>query len=572
MHGDHAHGDGGGKNERRREQQRALVVGVELSRAPYPPAEAGPGAGGCRALGFSDGGLSGAAGGRDVRGDCGIGAGADCVGKIRRGLQWVRRACAGLEQELVFRLAGRGARFLARVQSALQQNRTRRNVVEFGKRRRIDRSCAGPTVAVPVGSPETRRSFRLVAWKAADQSVKNVLHGLQERLGPAFGSRPFQPERVDLFGDVGAGFRRLAGSLGFLKFLQEVSGRALERPRLPETTGHGVEPPVERCELVVHGLEGRLTGEMAFEAPCDTFDKSICRFPIEGRGRGGLDAGANGLQLLLDGLERARFSLPIGGWDAIEPFGDLRQKRFDLGTRAIPDLGRLEFVVQVADQRRERLDARGLEFGAEGVERGLDPIGGGLGLPQARLNALRREIELIEIGTSRRQFSCVAVQPRGNFRKALVDRRHNRGRRRIAGRRLQRRKRGARRQTFDLFDEPGDLVFEPLDRDAAPSGGKEKVMHLLHLLANRFDDLRANHRARQLVDPGDERVDAPLDVGRGELRVMEAEGVAQLVGDPVKRRQQEFIAFFEVERGNALRQGAKGLFERRDHLTRRQSR
>ena len=406
----------------------------------------------------------------------------------------------------MFRLAGRRARRLARVRSPLRQNRTRRNVVEFGKRRRIDGSRAGPAVVHPVGPPEARRSFRFVARKAIDQPVQNVLHGLQERFGPALGGRPFEPERVDLFGDVGAGFRRLARSLGFLKLLQEVAGRALERSGLPETPRHGVEPPVELGQSIVHGLQGRLTGEMAFEASRDILDQSIRRFPVERRGRDRLDAGANRLQLPFHGLERACFLFPFRRRDAIEPFDDLRQDRFDLRTRAIPDLGRLEFVVQVADQRRERLDARGFEFGAEGVQRRLDPIGGRLGLPQARLNALRREIELIEIGPPRRRLGRVAVQPGGNFRETLVDRRQNRGRRRIAGRRLQRRKRGARSQPFDLFDKSGDLVFEPLDRDAAPGGGEEEVMHLFHLLANRFDDLRANHRASQRVDPGDEGI------------------------------------------------------------------
>ena len=226
-------------------------------------------------------------------------------------------------------------------------------------------------------------------------------------------------------------------------------------------------------------------------------------------------------------------------------------------------------VVQVANQRGERLDAGGFELGAERVERGLDLLGGGLGLQKARLDALRGGIEPIEVGRSRRQLSSVAVQPRGDFRETLVDRSQNRGCGRISGRLAQRRKRGARSQAFDLFDKSGDLVFEPLDRDAAPGGGQEKVMHLLHLLANRFDDLGANHPIRQLVYPGDEGVNSPLDVGRGELRVMQAERVAQFVRDPVERREQQAIAFLDVERGNALRQGAKGLFERKDHLARR---
>ncbi len=210
-------------------------------------------------------------------------------------------------------------------------------------------------------------------------------------------------------------------------------------------------------------------------------DNSIGGFPVEGRVWRRLDAGANRLQLLFDGLERVCLPLPIGRRDAIEPFDDFRQDRFDLRTRAIPDLRCGESVAQLADQRRERLHARSFEFGAEGVQRRLDPIGRGLRLPQARLDVLRREIELIEIRPGQRSLSRFALQSRGNFRETLVDRRHNRGRRRIARRRLQRRKRGARGQTFDLFDKSGNLLFEPLDRDAAPSGGKEEVVHLLHL-------------------------------------------------------------------------------------------
>ncbi len=53
---------------------------------------------------------------------------------------------------------------------------------------------------------------------------------------------------------------------------------------------------------------------------------------------------------------------------------------------------------------------------------------------------------------------------------------------------------------------------------------------------------------------------------------MEAEGLAQFVGDLVERGEQKLIALLKIEVGNAPSEGAQGPFERNDHLARRQAR